>query len=297
MENKKKLVTIIIPTYNREHTICQAIDSVLQQTYDQIEVIVVDDCSQDATQKVVEENYGTDSRVRYERLLQNSGACAARNRGIDLSQGDYLAFLDSDDVYYPEKISLQLEAMQNSASDLCATSFTRVLADGKKERKLVFPGTKDEIYQNLLYCNFITTGALIGKRECFEKIQFDESLPRYQDWDIVLRLCKQYSICLLNVDTLKQIHQEVSITSSTGHHKTLYALERLYEKHQAAYKANTKANTQINWLMGIHSMYGGTKRQYSRLWLGVVGEGFNLKRFLIFLVMCLRLEKVFSSSL
>ena len=293
----KNLVTVIIPTYNREHTICQAIDSVLQQTYDQIEVIVVDDCSQDATQKVVEESYRTDNRVRYERLPQNSGACVARNRGIDLSLGNYLAFLDSDDVYYPEKIALQLDAMRNSNSDLCATSFMRVLADGKKERKLVFPGTKDEIYQNLLYCNFITTGTLLGKRECFEQIRFDEALPRYQDWDISLRLCKQYNICLLNVDTLKQIHQEVSITNSTGHQKTLYALECLYEKHQTSYCSNPKANTQINWLMGIHSMYGGEKRQYNRLWIGVRGDGFNMKRCLIFLIMCLHLERIFEAKI
>jgi glycosyltransferase involved in cell wall biosynthesis len=105
------LVSVIIPTYNRAHQIIAAIESALNQTYQEVEVLVIDDGSMDATQETVTKKYSGNSRVRYFRK-QNAGVSSARNLGLREAQGEFIAFLDSDDLWLPEKIELQLEALK-----------------------------------------------------------------------------------------------------------------------------------------------------------------------------------------
>jgi len=96
------MISVIMPTYNRARTLKRAIDSVLAQTYSDIELIVVDDCSTDNTKDIVDKY--SDERLRYVRLKKNSGACVARNVGIEKAKGEYIAFQDSDDYWEKEKI-------------------------------------------------------------------------------------------------------------------------------------------------------------------------------------------------
>ena len=96
------MISVIIPTYNRAGTLLAAAQSVLQQTYRDIELIIVDDGSTDDTSKVV--SALQDGRVRYIPLGKNCGACAARNRGIDEAKGEYIAFQDSDDLWHSDKL-------------------------------------------------------------------------------------------------------------------------------------------------------------------------------------------------
>lgn len=105
MQNEP-LVSVIIPTYNRGRLILDSVNSVLNQTYKNIELIVVDDCSTDDTKEVIESI--KDSHIKYIKLEKNSGACIARNRGIEKSTGEFIAFNDSDDLWIPEKICRQL---------------------------------------------------------------------------------------------------------------------------------------------------------------------------------------------
>lgn len=100
-------VSIIIPTYNRAHTICRTLDSVLAQTHSDWEAIIVDDGSTDDTRGVVASRYGSEPRIRY-TVKTNGGAAAARNAGLGLATGDFIAFLDSDDTWEPWKLELQL---------------------------------------------------------------------------------------------------------------------------------------------------------------------------------------------
>ena len=99
--------SVVIPTYNREKTIIRAIESVLQQTYHDVEVVVVDDCSKDNTVQIVKGQYSSDTRVLLYKQPQNQGACAARNKGVELCHGKYVAFLDSDDLWMPDKLEKQ----------------------------------------------------------------------------------------------------------------------------------------------------------------------------------------------
>jgi glycosyltransferase involved in cell wall biosynthesis len=106
-----KLVSVIIPTYNRASTLARAIESVLKQTYGNLELIVVDDSSNDETSGVV--SGIADERIKYIKFSKNKGVAAARNAGIKESCGDYIAFLDSDDQWLPDKLKLSLEVFKN----------------------------------------------------------------------------------------------------------------------------------------------------------------------------------------
>lgn len=287
----EELVSVIIPSYNREKTIIRAIDSVLNQTYKNIEVIVVDDCSSDNTITILKKKYNNISNVIIVQLKKNSGACVARNKGIDISKGKYIAFLDSDDFYYQDKIEKQIKAMKQSGKKVCASSYTRIDEKGKKQSINVVKKTKNTLYNELLYCNFITTGTLIAKAECLKKERFDERLPRYQDWDLVLRLALTYEFELLEEETLFQESQSISITSSTSHKKTFDAMQIILEKNIEGFRKNRHAMTQIQWLMGYHSMFIENEQDYSLLWNGAVGEGINIKRILILIIFKLGLKE------
>ena len=112
MPEKNPTVSIIIPTYNRAHLIGRAIQSVLNQTYQNFEIIVVDDGSTDNTEEMIKEFQKHDKRIKYIRHEKNRGGAAARNTGIKVARGEYIAFQDSDDEWLPEKLEKQMDVFQ-----------------------------------------------------------------------------------------------------------------------------------------------------------------------------------------
>jgi glycosyltransferase involved in cell wall biosynthesis len=132
MENKKEeLVSIIMPAYNCGEFIGTTLDSVINQSYKNLEVIVVDDCSTDNTADVVREYITKDSRIKYHKLEKNSGAAVARNKAVDLATGKYMAFLDSDDVWFPEKLTKQIGFMEENNYGFTCTSYTKIDEQGE----------------------------------------------------------------------------------------------------------------------------------------------------------------------
>jgi len=107
------------------------LDSVINQTYQNWEVIVVDDCSTDNTAKLVQEYVKKDNRIKYHKLDKNSGAAVARNKAVDLANGKYMAFLDSDDVWFPEKLTKQIGYMEENAYTFTCTSYTKIDEEGE----------------------------------------------------------------------------------------------------------------------------------------------------------------------
>ncbi len=286
-----KLVSVIIPTHNREKMIANAIDSVLKQSYKNIEVVIVDDCSEDHTELLIREKYGDLPNVKYYKLPRNFGACAARNKGVGFSKGEYIAFLDSDDVFYPFKIKSQVDELEKTNSDICVSSHHFKYED--KERNVVIGchSTSPSFYDDLLYGNFITTGTLLGKRKCFEETLFDEQLSYWEDWDLILRLAAKYAICFVEEPTLMRERHNDSLTVVLTHRDRLSALQKIYAKHQKGYRNNNRADVRMKWVMGLHSTFlNKEERQYSNLWHGVVGDGFSLKRFAIFLCAIFRIK-------
>lgn len=128
--SSEELVSIIMPAYNCEDFIGTTLDSVLNQTYKNWEVIVIDDCSSDNTVTVVQEYTKIDSRIKYYKLQKNSGAAVARNKAVDFAKGKYMAFLDSDDIWFPEKLTKQVGFMKNNRYSFTCTSYTKIDEEG-----------------------------------------------------------------------------------------------------------------------------------------------------------------------
>lgn len=129
-DKQEDLVSIIIPTYNCGDFIGKALDSILQQTYMNYEAIIIDDCSTDNTAQVAKGYENKDSRFKYYRLNNNLGAAAARNKGIELANGKYIAFLDADDVWFSNKLSKQIEFMKHNKYNFTCTSYTKINKEG-----------------------------------------------------------------------------------------------------------------------------------------------------------------------
>lgn len=201
-ELKSPLVSVIIPTYSRPTNLCRAIDSVLHQTYSNIEIIVVDDNGKGSEfQKRTEEilrDYINRNQIIYVTHETNKNGSAARNTGARLSHGEYIAFLDDDDEFTPEKIELQLERIINTSDDIggcyCNTlfvgAFHNVKAKNKKEGNL-------QLDVLLMNANFNSSTLLIKRRSYQELNGFDETFQRHQDWEFLLRFFERYRILLV----------------------------------------------------------------------------------------------------
>ncbi|MFV0297294.1 MAG: glycosyltransferase family 2 protein [Hyphomicrobiaceae bacterium] len=181
-------VSVIIPVYNRERTIARAICSVLKQSYQNFEIIVVDDASVDSTIAVVEGLHC--DRITVLQHDHNRGTAAARNSAICLARGDYIAFLDSDDEWFPGKLEAQIAALHTPSigTDVCCTGVVLHLADRGIWRGHLLTAPTDWQRQLALGCGERPGSTLLGKRDVFESVGlFDESLRRFEDWDWMLR--------------------------------------------------------------------------------------------------------------
>ncbi|MGC9504485.1 glycosyltransferase family 2 protein [Baaleninema sp.] len=182
-------VSIVVPSYNRGYILDRAIESVLAQTVADWELIVVDDGSQDNTKQVVEQ-FG-DSRIHYLRHHPNQGVCAARNTGIEAAKGTYIAFLDSDDTWHPEKLEKQLQVFAKAPPTVGVVYTWLGFTDAEGTLKRVRnPRDRGNLRENLLFANLIgTPSTVMVKRDCLENgVRFDRKLRCGEDWDFYLQL-------------------------------------------------------------------------------------------------------------
>jgi glycosyltransferase involved in cell wall biosynthesis len=234
------MVSVIIPTYNRAHTIGRALRSVLNQTYRNLEVIVVDDGSTDGTRSVVESF--DDGRVRYIRSESNLGATVSRNLGIKSAKADFIAFQDSDDEWLSEKLEKQMAVFAQADSNVGVvySGFFRV----ENNKATYYPSNavmkkSGNVLVSLLRGNFVTTQAAVVRRECFlTSGMFDEDLPRFQDWELVIRLAKRYAFICVDEPLLLAYYSPVSITASR--HNLPVALRMVLRKHHDVYSQNPR---------------------------------------------------------
>lgn len=196
LNEKKPTVSIILPTYNRAHLVGRAIKSILDQTYQDFEIIVVDDGSRDNTEERI--NSFTDTRIIYVKHQQNKGGSAARNTGIKLAKGRYIAFQDSDDEWLPRKLELQIKAFEVASSEVGViyTDMLKIKKNGEEEY-WNSPTVEYGKIINLRTLNYqvadIGIQSTLIKRECFDRVGvFDERIPRYIDLDLFIRLLKNY---------------------------------------------------------------------------------------------------------
>lgn len=186
------LVSVIIPTHNRAQLIERALHSVLSQTYSHLEVIVIDDASMDDTQHRVETLQQVDQRIRYIRHDINRGAQAARNTGIQAAQGKYIAFLDSDNEWLPQKLYLQMVIFSQKADSfgVIYCGFRKVSGNGETLSEHI-PKHRGYIYLLALGDWVADTSTLVVRKDILEKIHgFNEGIRVYQEWDLCIRLSR-----------------------------------------------------------------------------------------------------------
>lgn len=178
------LVSIIMPTYNSEATVQESIASVLAQTYENWELIITDDCSTDRTVDILKNI--EDSRIKVLSLSQNSGAGAARNHSISKATGTFIAFLDSDDLWHPEKLAKQIQFMRDNNHSFTFTSYQKI-CNGHKAAVVNAPATTT--YNSLLYSNTIGCLTAVYNQEDLGK-HYMPLIRKRQDMALWLELLK-----------------------------------------------------------------------------------------------------------
>ncbi len=236
-------VSVIIPTYQRAHSVGRSIDSALSQTFSDLEVLVIDDGSTDGTDERVMSI--DDPRVRYVRLPQNSGVAAARNRGIRESRGRYVAFLDSDDIWFPDKIARQLERFEQLGEDIGLVYGGVEQHDGHGNTETTRPSHRGRLHRELLRRNVIHGGGsnvMIPRHVVARVGFFDESLPAIEDYDYWLRISRGHDIDFVDAVVMryedpagaerKSLHQSSNHAARVQfHHKHRRQMRRAGVEH------------------------------------------------------------------
>ncbi|EKE97146.1 MULTISPECIES: glycosyltransferase [unclassified Tolypothrix] len=193
------LISVVLPVFNGAKTISETVQSVLNQTFVNWELIIINDGSQDSTLDIIEKFESAEPRLRI-FSYPNAGLAASRNRGIALSLGEYISFIDADDLWTPNKLKSQLTALQEQSKAFVAYSWTDYIdANGKFVKSGGHTTDTGDVYQKLLLWNFIENGSNpLVRKEVFDTVGgFDESLSAAEDWDMWLRLAARYEFVVI----------------------------------------------------------------------------------------------------
>lgn len=194
-------VTVITPVYNSEEFLKETIESVMNQTYENLEYILIDDCSTDRSATLIRKYQEKDSRIQYIKLKKNSGAAVARNTGLENAKGRYIAFIDSDDVWYPEKLKKQIKFMQENNVAFTYTKYERLSEKGEVTGAPSFPQKLN--YSGLLKNTAIACSTVIIDR----KIIGDFRMPlvrKGQDTATWLKILRNHEYAFLIDEVLNQ---------------------------------------------------------------------------------------------
>jgi glycosyltransferase involved in cell wall biosynthesis len=229
-------ISVIIPTYNRSHLIKDAVESVLSQTYQDFELIIIDDGSTDNTREVLAE-YGERLQYIYQ---ENQGRSAARNHGINLAKGEYIAFLDSDDVWFPDKLARQVPILESAPDNVVLVHGYKCIVDKNlqpipgwelKLRKLYTLAERgEETYENYLHSNCIFTSTILARKAAIIEISgYDTSTQGVEDLDFYLRLLLlNYNFAFISEPPLIKYRWHGDNTNQLSSN---YSYLQVYEKH------------------------------------------------------------------
>jgi glycosyltransferase involved in cell wall biosynthesis len=212
---KTPQVSVIIPTYNRARIIEEAVDSVLAQDYKDFELIIVDDGSQDNTSEVLAP-YGNDASILFQK---NKGVSAARNRGIAEASGKLIAFLDSDDLWLPQKLSAQVEFFdQRPEALICQTEEVWLRNGIRVNPKHRHKKPSGMIFEPSLKLCLVSPSAVMIRRDLLDRTGgFDETLPACEDYDLWLRISCRFPVYLIETPLIiKRGGHDDQLSKGTG---------------------------------------------------------------------------------
>lgn len=253
------LVSIIIPTYNRAHLIGETLDSVLAQTYQNWECIVVDDGSTDYTETLMAEYMAKDARIQYHHRPNDRlpGGNAARNYGVELSKGRYINFLDSDDLFHPMTLKVKCGEAESVDADVVISKHCRdknILSSEITFKECFISSTFDRDF--ILSRNSILIGEPLINKRALSDIKFDEELVRSQDYDFLLRLFrKKLKYCRIDAVLYCYTVNINSITSRAGKGKRKESRAQLEVIRQNLLYYQGVEEIEAEYLRRIRKMY------------------------------------------
>lgn len=290
--SRMPLVSVIVPAHNAEAHLPAALASVCAQSYRELEILVVDDGSSDSTASIVRRMSQTDTRIR---LLsqENSGVASARNHGIEASEGEFIAPLDADDIWYPDKIKRQMEVMLGADEELglvyCGWDIISEKGDPQTRRGNPSLVTGD-LSETLIWRNPIGCASTpLIRRSCFDRIglydtsMFEKGCQGCEDWDLYLRLAEYYRFEAVPETLLAYRRGKQSMSASTERMEASYEVmmnrlrrrrpgiaPRLYRKSRQHYHV---------YLAGVSSRSGNKLGAFRHLGIALASDpGFIVSR-------------------
>lgn len=227
------LVSVIIPCHNRAEFIGRAVKSVQNQSYESWELIIVDDGSTDDTVRIAQELARLGQRTQVMEMKQNRGAQAARNAGIRIARGDWVAFLDSDDEWLPDSLGARLEVAARDNVEVVHSECLVVRYPEKELKPIGMPPLAGDAYEPLLRGPGPMFQGLLVRRPALERIGYlDESIISYQEWDTFIRLAGHYALGFVAVPTFIY-HCHSGSTISQDSLREARGYEQVTRKHRA----------------------------------------------------------------
>ena len=253
-------ISVIIPTYNRRHTLERAIDSVLSQTFKPFEIIIVDDGSEDGTRNWVQEAYPS---IKY--IYQpNNGVSSARNKGIISSSGSWIALLDSDDEWMPEKLEDQVIFInENPGSLFCHTNEIWIRNGVRVNQMKKHKKYGGDIFKYCLDMCRISPSSSLIKKEVFEDVGlFDESLTVCEDYDLWLRITANYTILFLDRPLIKKYGGHADQLSKVNDGIESYRIQSLEKIINSGFLSDEQKVMAVNALVNKMKIYSkGLKKR------------------------------------
>jgi glycosyltransferase involved in cell wall biosynthesis len=275
----RPLISVVIPTYNRAKELPTAIKSVQAQTYPHWEMIISDDGSKDNTQQVIEQFISQDKRIRYLRQEKNAGAQAARNAGIKAAQGEWIAFLDSDDQWLTDSLERRLRVAERDNVAVVHSNAYIIQANHKKELQKV-PPLSGWVHKAVLSGEGPMFPCLLVRKSALEQIGYlDETIVSYQEWDTAIRLAKIFPFgfepeptFIYDYRTENAISRD-SVRAGRGY-------EQIVRKHRTDILTNAgiEAWWYHRWIAGQWYKKGGDHVNYWRCRIqNIIGKCCHLK--------------------
>ena len=244
------LVSIIMPSYNTGRFISETIESVLAQSHSNWELIIVDDCSTDNTDEVVED-YISDDRIKYIKNDMNSGAAISRNRALCEAKGKWIAFLDSDDLWEPQKLEKQIAFMKENGYRFSYTNYVEIDEDSVPNGKRVTGPKRITKYGMYNYC-WMGCLTVMYDAEAVGLVQI-EDIKKNNDYAMWLKVCRKANCYLLD-ETLARYRKRSGSISNHGYMK-------LIKWHYKLYREAEKENPFFSAVLTVRNLFFGVLKK------------------------------------
>ena len=291
LEQVPGLVSVIVPVFNREQLVGRTLESILAQTYRSLEILAVDDGSEDGSLALLR-RYSRERAGLVTVLSQrNSGQAAARNRGVEASRGEFIAFLDSDDLWRPDKLDRQIPLFAGPVG-LVYSAIHEIDSAGRVLRTVACEAEmRGDIHSRLLVRNRMTGGTVVVRRSALERVGlFDENLRAAENWDLWIRVCREFEADFVDRPLVEYLKHESNL--SRDEQRLKEASISVLRKHFPSPPQVTDpmrqpydrgyANYYYRWGVELYSSgdYSGAREMFRRCWVHIPGYEDSRGRYL-----------------